>query len=827
MIDQLRQDGRFAFRTLGKNLGFTSVAVLTLGLGIGANTAVYSVVSAVLSVPFPIEDIDGVVVVSSGNQARNLNRSPVSADDFLDWRDQSQSFTQLVAATRLLENLRGSSGNVNFAGKGEPIRVQAYQTSAGFFSLVGHEPVLGRGFLPGDDEPGAAKVAVLSHGFWQSQLGGDAGILNEEILLDGEAYRVVGIAPEDFFFPSPNTALWTPLVLAPGSVARNERNLFVMGRLLPGVTIERARAEMQAIALRLEDAYPDTNQDWSARVESFRDNVLASSVRAMVLMYSAISLVLLIACSNVANLMLARAATREREMSLRTALGANRPRIFRQLLTESVSLALLGGALGLVIGYWGMSVLKAMYNVSPALVVVTNAMHLDLAVLGHTTLLSVLAGILFGVLPAFQGSRPDLQSALKEGGRQAGSAPGRLRLKDGLVVGQVALALTLLIVTTLLIRAQTDVWSIDPGFDPENLLTVPIELPEASYPSDEDVDQFYREALNRMADSPGIEAAAAATRLPLSRFAATATTRVRIEDRPELDEGEAPTIIDVVVSPGYFEALRVPILHGRGLTATDNDTSLPVAVVSEAFVKRYWPDAEPLGKRFKVGAATSDDPWVTVIGVSRDVLTNVPSLDSLDVALPHAFLPMAQHPHRSMTFLLRGQAGVAAVTGSARDIVRQIDPNQALGNVVTMDDRLEQQRVGNKTGMYILSALSAVALMLAGVGIYGVISYFVSQRRQEIGIRLALGDEPAHVLRSVLAQSLRLTGIGLTIGLVMAGGLTHLLKSQLPALSQTRGTDPLTYVGVSLLLLLVAMLASFLPARRAMRVDPIIALRYE
>ena len=328
-------------------------------------------------------------------------------------------------------------------------------------------------------------------------------------------------------------------------------------------------------------------------------------------------------------------------------------------------------------------------------------------------------------------------------------------------------------------------------------MTVQIELPEASYPSDEDVVHFYREALNRMADSPGIDAAAAATRLPLSRFRATATTRVLIEDRPELDEGEAPTIIDVVVSPGYFEALRVPILRGRGLTPTDNETSMPVAVISESFVQRYWSDAEPLGKQFKVGAATSDDPWITVIGVSRDVLTNVPSLDSLDVALPHAFLPMAQHPRRSTTLLLRGQTSVAAVTGSVRDIVRQIDPNQAIANVLTMEERLEQQRVGKKTAMYILSALSVVALMLAGVGIYGVISYFVSQRRHEIGIRLALGDKPEHVLRRVLAQSMRLTVIGLAIGLVMAGGLTQLLKAQLPALSQTRGTDPLTYVGVT------------------------------
>ena len=732
-----------------------------------------------------------------------------------------------MAGTSLLENLRGSSGSGNFAGKGEPVRVQTYRTSPGFFSLVGHGPVLGRGFLPGDDEPGASKVTVLSHGFWQRQLGGDADMLNEEILLDGEAYRVVGIAPEEFFFPSPNTALWTPLVLEPGSVARDERTLFVMGRLEPGVAIEQARAEMQTIARRLEDAYPDTNRNWGARVESFGDHVLARSVLGMVIFYAAISFVLLIACSNVANLMLARAATREKEMSLRTALGANRMRLVRQLLTESISLALLGGALGLVIGYWGMSVLKTMYNVSPALVVVTDAMHLDLAVLGHTTLISVLAGTLFGVVPAFSASKPDLQSSLKEGGRQAGSAAGPLRLKNVLVVGQVALALSLLIITTLLIRAESELWSIDPGFDPENLLTVQIELPEASYPSNEDVVQFYRETLNRLADSPGIEAAAAATRLPLSRFAATATARVLIEDRPELDEGEAPTIIDVVVSPAYFEALRVPILRGRGFTPTDNETSMPVAVISEAFVGRYWSDAEPLRKRFKVGAATSENPWITVIGVSRDVLTNVPSLDSLDVALPHAFLSMAQHPRRSTTLLLRGQTSVAALTASVREIVRQIDPNQAIANVLTMEERLEQQRVGQKTGMVILSALSVVALMLAGVGIYGVISYFVSQRRREIGIRLALGDKPEHVLRRVLAQSVRLTGIGLAIGLVMAAGLTQLLKTQLPALSQTRGTDPLTYVGATVVLLLVAILASFVPARRAMHVDPIVALRYE
>jgi putative ABC transport system permease protein len=485
----------------------------------------------------------------------------------------------------------------------------------------------------------------------------------------------------------------------------------------------RRLRSLPRLARLLEAAYPDTNRDWGARVESFRDNVLAGAVLAMVLMYSAISLVLLIACSNVANLMLARAATREKEMCLRTALGASRLRLLRQLLTESVSLALLGGALGLVIGYWGMSALKTLYNASPAFDVVTQAMHLDLAVLGHTTLVSVLAGVLFGVVPAFQGSKADLRSALKDGGWQAGGALGRLRLKNLLVVGQVALALALLTTTTLLIRAESELWSVDPGFDPENLLTIPIELPEASYPSHEGVTQFYRDALNRMADGPGIDAAAAATRLPLSRFAAIATTRVLIEDRPELDEGEAPTAIDVVVSPRYFKALQIPVLRGRGLSATDKETSMPVAVVSEAFVRRYWLDAEPLGKRFQVGAATHGDPWIPVVGVSRDVLTNAPSLESLDdVTLPHAFLPMAHHPRRSMTLLLRSQTNVAAVTGWLRDTVRQIDPNQAIATVSTMEERLEQQRISKKTGMYIFSTLSGVALVLAGVGIYGVIS---------------------------------------------------------------------------------------------------------
>ena len=817
-LEAIGKDLKYGFRLLLSNRGFAVVAILTLALGIGANTAVFSILNALFSVPIPVGDPDKVMVVRGENLPQNIPLAGVSAEDYLDWVEQNQSFEMLVG---------GGAATYNFAGEGEPVRLTAFQFTPGFFKLVGNEPVLGRGFLPEEAEPGGEKVTVLSHSFWQQRFGGAANVLGKNVLLDGESYTIAGVTPEDFFFPSRTVSLWTPLVLERGENKRNLRNLFVLGRLKENVTTKEATAEMQTITKRLADAYPDTNKDWGATVVTFREGIVSGSALALQILYTAISFVLLIACINVANLLLGRAASREKEIALRTALGAGRFRLIRQLLTESVVLALLSGTFGLLLGLWGMDILKGMFSANPQLQILTDAMRLDTGMLAHTIGISMVAGIIFGLVPALQSSKPDLQATLKEGGRGSGGGASKHRLRSILVVSQVALALALLITTTMFIRALGHVWNVDPGFDKANLLTMQISLPEASYPEDQSSINFYREAVPRISDVSGVVSATAVSQLPFTFLGNNPNNRVVIESLSDPEEGSAPTIVSVTVSPSYFETLAVPILQGRGLTEADNENTMKVAVVSEAFVLRYWPDTPALGKRFRLGGPNSENSWVTVVGVSREIHTRNASITRPDPALPHAFLPLAQNPLRATSLILKTEGDPTAVTSAVRKAIWSIDPNQPVANVISMEDQLQQQRTGTATVIKILGALSVIALVLAAVGIYGVISYSVSERTHEIGVRMALGAQPTSVLRLVMRQGAFLTGTGAALGLVLSAGLIQLLKTQLSGLSDTGATDPFTYGGMALLLLVVSLLASYIPARRATRVDPMVALRYE
>ena len=816
-MEKLLQDIFYGLRVLRKNIGFTAVAVWTLALGIGANTAVFSILNALFSVPLPVDDPDRVVIAYSRNQAQNLSQSPVSADDFLDWREQSRSFEHLIAA---------ASASYNFAGQGEPVRVQAFSITSGFFPLMGRQLAVGRTFRPQDSDPGADKVAILSHSFWQQTFGADPGALGGQILLDGRKYTVIGVADQEFFFPSRNTSLWTPLTVQRGAAPRDSRSLFVMGRLNPGVSVEQAGAEMASITASLAQAYPGANQGWDANLQTLRDNLIRGSALALTVLYTAISFVLLIACANVANLLSARGASRQREIALRTALGAGRLRLVRQLLTESVVLALMGGCLGLLLGLWGMSVLKGMFNANPQLLTLTQAMRLDTGMFLHTAAISLLAGIAFGLFPALQTSKPDLQSTLQEGGRGS-VGMGKHRLRNVLVMAQVALALALLSTSTLLVRATGQVWAVDPGFESENLLTLQISIPEASYPEDADSLHFYQRAVERLQALPGVSSATTASRFPVGLFSNNPTSRVTVEGNPASEEDKSASIIDVTVSPSYFETLGLPIVRGRGLADSDSRDSLPVAVVSKAFVERYWPDTEPLGKRFKVGPPDSERPWFTVVGVSQDMESLSPSLSQPQPTLPHAFIPLEQNPSRAVVLMLRTQLDPSGLAPAVRNAIWEIDPDQAVSDLLTMQARLEQQRVGSRTVLDILGALSAIALLLSGVGIYGVISYSVNQRRHTIGIRKALGAQPADVLKLVLKQGAVLAVIGLAIGTLLALGLNQVLSAQLPGLSGTGASGPLTYASMALLLLMVALSASYIPARRAMRVDPMVTLRCE
>jgi putative ABC transport system permease protein len=652
-------------------------------------------------------------------------------------------------------------------------------------------------------------------------------VLGQSISLDGISHTVVGVTEEAFFFPNPRTALWTPLVVEKGKASRDERTVLVLGRLKPGVTADMATAEMRTIARRIEGAYPDTNEGWSASVVTIRDNMLSGAGFAMILLYGSITFVLLIACANVANLLLSRATVREKEMALRSTLGAARFRVIRQLLTESVALSFIGGVLGLLIGLWGMNILRNMVAPDVNIGFIADYMVLNPTMLFHTLAISFLAGVFFGLVPALQISKPDLHDTLKEGGRGGSGGRRRRTLRNVLVVAQVALALALLGAAGALIRAFDHIYTADPGFNKERLLTMRLTLPEAEYGEPQQVIGFYREAAARLEQIPGVEAVSATTTLPLTLFPGATTTAVLVEGAPEEVELLIPTAVDLVVSPSFFDAMEIPLVRGRGLTERDNENTLPVAVVSRSMVRRYWSETDPIGRRFKLGARGSENPWLTVVGVVDDVQVHSHSLRFVDTATPIVFLPHAQNARREMSFALRTAVEPTSIASAVRSAVWEVDPNQPVDDVMTMDQALAQFDTQNLFFVRILTGLAAIALVLAGVGIYGVISYSVHHRAHEIGIRLALGAKPRSIVYLVLRQGLLLTVIGLFLGLGGAVFIVRSMGSQLEGLNVSNAAGPLTFMVVSLVLLAVAQFASYMPARRAIRVDPVETLRYE
>ncbi|MCA1816326.1 MAG: ABC transporter permease, partial [Acidobacteria bacterium] len=807
----LLQDARYGLRMLWKTPGFTLAAVVSLALGIGANTVVFSVVNAVLLKSLPYRDPARVVLLWGANSASGNSREQVSATDVADWRAQSRSFEDV--------STYGDWRPLLAEGAGDPERLPAVQVGDGYFKVMKGEPLLGRTFLPEEQEDGKDFVVVLGYDLWQRRFAGDPSIVGRRITLSGRPYTVVGVMPADFkSLPAglvqEEAQLYRPVAEAFDEHERGSRHLRAVARLKEGATVEQAQAEMTAIARRITEEHPAENTNYGVRVTPLREDLVGDIRPALLLLFGAVAFVLLIACANVGNLLLARSTARRRELAIRAALGAGGLRIVRQLLTESLLLALVGGSLGLLAAAWGTRVTEAL---GAQLIPWLGHVEMDARILAFTFATSVLTGVVFGLAPALRASRPDLNESLKEGARSGASA-SRSLVRSFLVVSEVALSLVLLVGAGLLVKSVARLRGVDPGFDAKNVATMNVWLPSAKYSKPDDQHAFYAQLAERVSRLPGVEAVGVTSVLPVSGNFDGRT--VEIEGRA-YGAGEQPDAENYFVSPGYLRAMSVPLVRGREFNEADTKDSQPVAVVSRTFAREQWGDADPIGKRLRYyDPYAKGKPWRTVVGVVADV--KLTRLDAKDAG--GLYVPEAQAPSSAMTLVVKTSANPAGVVPAVRDEVRGIDKELALFNVKTMDELVSDSILLRRFAMLLLGAFAALALVLASVGIYGVISYTVTRRTHEIGVRMALGATASDILRMVVRQGMGLTLAGVAVGVGVALALTRALRTLLYEVSPT---DPSVFVGISLLLASVALAACLVPARRATRVDPMIALRDE
>ncbi len=804
----LWQDARFGLRMLVKNPGFTVVAVLALGLGIGANTAIFSVVNAVLLRPLPYKDSERLVMVWEDNTKRGFPRDTPAPANFIDWREQNKVFEGMAAI---------AEQSFNLTGAGEPERIDGRRVSASLFPLLGVEPQLGRAFLPEEDSPSGSRVVILSYGLWQRRFGSDVNITGKPLTLNGESYTVVGVMPPDFQFPSRDDQLWVPIAFtSQGAANRGGHFLEVIARTKPGVTLQQAQAEMNTIAARLQQQYPEQNTDLGATVIPLHEQVVGDIKPALLVLLGAVGFVLLIACANVANLLLARAAVRQKEIALRVALGASRLRLVRQFLTESILLAALGGGVGLLLSLWGVNLIKAFIpeNISQA-----QAVMIDAKVLGFTLLVSLLTGLIFGLVPATQASKLNLNETLKEGGRDSAAGSRGNRIRGLLVVAEVAISLVLLIGAGLLINSFLRLRNVDPGFRVDNLLTMRIVLPAQKYPDQTRRTNFYTELIRRIEVLPGVQSAAVTNWIPLVMQGDS--QGISIEGQPDPGPGKNPVVVTRVVSPHYFSTMGIGLSQGRGFGEQGSADSPRVAMISEAMARRFWPGEDPTGKRIKSGGLNSPSPWMEIIGVVKDVRQVKLDADPK----PQMYVPYTQPVFFVPSHLVvKTNVEPGSLAATVRRTVWEIDRDQPVSNVSTMKEVLSESIARQRFSMLLLGLFAAVALMLASIGIYGVMSYSVAQRTHEFGIRMALGARGIDVLKLAIRQGAKLVLIGVAIGLASSFILTRFMSS---LLFDVTATDPMTFTGVASLLVLIALAACFVPARRATKVDPMIALRYE
>ncbi|MCI0388414.1 MAG: ABC transporter permease [Acidobacteria bacterium] len=806
-MQTLLQDLRYGARMLMKKPGFTLIAVVTLALGIGANTAVFSTLNAILLKPLPFDDHGRIVAV--WETALGAERIEAAFANYLDWREQQSSFEHFGIY---------AGWNVNLTGVELPEQLRGFRVSASLLDVVGVKPSLGRGFLPDEEQPGQDYVAILSHGLWQRRFAGDPQIIGKTITLNGFAHTVVGVMPESVNFPRGGEVM-APLAITPELASnRDNRRYLTMARLKPGATVEQARQDLAAIAKRLERLYPNHNTGRSVSVVPILTDTVRLYKAASLLSAGAVLLVLLIACANVANLLLARATERTREIAVRVAVGASRWRITRQLLTESVILALAGGALGLLVALWGVEALKASLPDDAAVVVPGyEQIGINPRVLAFTTVVSLLTGILFGLAPAWQASKPDLNRALKEGGSKATVGLGRQRLRGSLVITEIALSLMLLVCAGLVIKSFLMLLKTDPGFNPTGVLTMNLTLPAAKYGDETRRRIFYQELTRRVAALPWVESAALINYLPLGQR--DSWNPLLVEGVPDPPPGQEFVGRYRVCTPDYFKAMGVGVIKGRGFSDADAPNSSRVIIVNETLAKKFWPDGDALGKRLRIAGPLGEYPWMEVVGIVADVKHD------LDKAVtPDYYLPHAQDPWATMALVVRTRMEPLALASSVRGEVRAIDKDQPVSGITTMTEVRDRSITHYRINGGVLTVLAVIGLILTVTGIYGVMSVAASQRTHEIGIRLALGAQTGDVLKLVIGYGLRLTLIGIAIGLLAAFGLTRSIGS---VFSGVLAPDWLTFSVISLLLAAAALVACWIPARRATKVDPMIALRCE
>jgi putative ABC transport system permease protein len=799
MMDTLFKDIRYGIRSLLSRPAFAAVAIITLGLGIGANTAIFSVINAVLLRPLSYDQPERLVTFR--------------------WNQSALDLADVIASSRTFAKIGGEVlAPLAYTAGTEPVQIQVGQVSGGYFETLGVNPARGRYIIADDDKNGAPFVVVLSHALWQRQFAGDQNIVGKTIPLSGNSYTVIGVMPPGFKSPRENSEAWTPVHVS-NPVAANFRGVHFLrtyGRLAPGMTLQQASAEMRLIDEQLAKQYPADNKNRSTTLIGLQQRIVGESRNALLILFAAVSLVLLIACANFANLLLARGAERGREIVIRTALGAGRWRIVRQLLTESILIAILGGAIGVLFAWWGTNLLIAL---KPQNLPRLDEIGVDLRVFGFTLGVSLLTGLIFGLLPAWSASRAAVNTGLKEGGRSASSSRSQQRLRNAFVIGELAVALVLLVGAGLLVKTFWKLRNVEPGFNPNHLLTMRVELPEARYKEVEPQTRFRTQALANINSLPATQAAMV-SELPLSGDALDHD--FLIEGRPPIASGDEPSLETRSVMGDYFHVMQIPLKSGRDFQSHDFDPNAPfVGIVNDEMVRQYFPNENPLGKRVR-WARNPTVQWIEIVGVVGDV-----KHFGLDLPeQPALYSPYTQINSwkRWMTFAVRTQADPAAMTQAVKDQIWKVDAQLPITRAQTMDEVAATSFDARRFNMLLLTLFAGLALVLAAVGVYGVMSYAVTQRTHEIGIRMALGAQVGNVMRLVMKSGLVIAMVGVAIGLGGAFALTRLMRTLLFAVEPT---DKATFAGVSICLLLIALAACYLPARRATKVDPLQALRYE